>query len=301
MPGARRDVIRDFEIGTGIASAVPPNHLDAFKMRSRCVQDARNPVVSATCPSLTSRSRNRAGSALRRRCCRRANSRIGCSPAQEEGRAVSRAFVREEDGSRPEVLPEIPVSTLPNLVTARGFRLITARVAELESALAASPDDVHAARLERDLRYWSLRHATARLTAPDPADPTVQFGSRVTYRQSGENPDGGRDRRGRGRSGHRPHRLRRADRPGADRQRGGSRGHARASRPRRRSRDPRGRDPKTTTDGAPSSQPGLPSPVSSQRTSAGESAMSSACTLSSSSTSRRGPISGTTGKGWFRQ
>ncbi len=98
---------------------------------------------------------------------------------------MSRAFVREEDGSRPEVLPEIPVSTLPNLVTARGFRLMTARVAELESALAASPDDVHAARLERDLRYWSLRHATARLTAPDPADPTVQFGSRVTYRQPG--------------------------------------------------------------------------------------------------------------------
>lgn len=91
---------------------------------------------------------------------------------------------REEDGSLPEVLPEIPVSNLPNLVTARGLRLIADRVAELEAALAAGPDEVHAARLERDLRYWSLRHATARLTAPDPTDPSVQFGSRVTYRSS---------------------------------------------------------------------------------------------------------------------
>jgi transcription elongation GreA/GreB family factor len=95
---------------------------------------------------------------------------------------VSRAFVKEEDGSRPEVLPELPVSNLPNLVTARGLRLIAARVAEIEAALAAGPDEEHTARLRRDLRYWSLRHATARLTAPDPADPAVQFGSRVRYR-----------------------------------------------------------------------------------------------------------------------
>jgi transcription elongation GreA/GreB family factor len=95
---------------------------------------------------------------------------------------VSRAFVKEEDGSRPEVLPELPVSSLPNLVTARGLRLIAAKTAELEAALEAGPDEAHAARLRRDLRYWSLRHATARVTAPDPADPSVQFGSRVTYR-----------------------------------------------------------------------------------------------------------------------
>ena len=95
---------------------------------------------------------------------------------------MSRAFVKEDDGSRPEVLPEIQVSTAPNLVTARGLRLIEARIAEVEAALAADPDEAHAARLRRDLRYWQLRHATARLTAPDPDDPAVQFGSRVTYR-----------------------------------------------------------------------------------------------------------------------
>jgi transcription elongation GreA/GreB family factor len=95
---------------------------------------------------------------------------------------MSRAFMKEDDGSRPEVLPEIPVSPLPNLVTARGLRLIAERIAAIEAALGAAPDEAQTPRLRRDLRYWSLRHATARLTAPDPADPAVQFGSRVTYR-----------------------------------------------------------------------------------------------------------------------
>jgi len=95
---------------------------------------------------------------------------------------MSRAFVKEDDGSRPEVLPDLPVSPLPNLVTPRGLRLISERIAAIETALAAAPDESQTPRLRRDLRYWSLRHATARLTAPDPADPAVQFGSRVTYR-----------------------------------------------------------------------------------------------------------------------
>jgi transcription elongation GreA/GreB family factor len=95
---------------------------------------------------------------------------------------MSRAFVKEDDGSRPEVLPELPVSALPNLVTPRGLRQIGERIAGIEAALAAGPDEAQALRLRRDLRYWTLRRATARLTAPDPADPAVQFGSRVTYR-----------------------------------------------------------------------------------------------------------------------
>jgi transcription elongation GreA/GreB family factor len=94
---------------------------------------------------------------------------------------MSRAFVKEDDGSR-ETLPELPVSSAPNLVTARGLRLIEARIAGIDAELARAPDDEHVARLRRDLRYWTLRHATARLTTPDPADPSAQFGSRVTYR-----------------------------------------------------------------------------------------------------------------------
>lgn len=94
---------------------------------------------------------------------------------------MSRAFVKDDDGSRPEVLPELPVSPHPNLVTPRGLRLIAAKVAEIEAALAAEPDEAATARLRRDQRYWTLRHATARLTTPDPADPSAQVGSRVTY------------------------------------------------------------------------------------------------------------------------
>lgn len=94
---------------------------------------------------------------------------------------MSRAFVKEDDGSRPEVLPELPVSPHPNLVTARGLRLIEGRLAEIEAALAAGPDEATAARLRRDQRYWALRHATARVVAPDPAEAAVQFGARVTY------------------------------------------------------------------------------------------------------------------------
>ena len=94
---------------------------------------------------------------------------------------MSRAFVKEDDGSRPEVLPEHPVSAAPNLVTARGLQLIAAKIAQIEAELEAAADEARTARLRRDLRYWALRHATARLTAPAPDDPVVQFGSRVTY------------------------------------------------------------------------------------------------------------------------
>lgn len=95
---------------------------------------------------------------------------------------MSRAFVKEDDGSRPDAPLDHPVSALPNLVTPRGLRMIGARIVELEAALAAGPDVEHTARLRRDLRYWTLRRATARLSVPDPADPAAQFGSRVTYR-----------------------------------------------------------------------------------------------------------------------
>ncbi len=97
---------------------------------------------------------------------------------------MSRAFVREDDGSKAEILPEHPVSAAPNLVTARGLRLIGAEVEALGEQLAAETDPQHIARLRRDLRYWNLRHATARIVTPDPADPAAQFGARVTYRTS---------------------------------------------------------------------------------------------------------------------
>lgn len=96
---------------------------------------------------------------------------------------MSRAFVKEGDGDDPGALPERRISEHPNLVTARGLRLIEDQVARLEAeyATARAADDRSAiAHLSRDLRYWAARLASAQL-APAPADAeTVAFGARVT-------------------------------------------------------------------------------------------------------------------------
>lgn len=97
---------------------------------------------------------------------------------------MSRAFVRERDGEEPEPLPELPVSDAPNLVTARGLALIEERLADLQQALAAEGEEGARARLARELRYWSARLATARLTAPDPAEPVLQFGCTARLRDA---------------------------------------------------------------------------------------------------------------------
>lgn len=96
---------------------------------------------------------------------------------------MSRAFVKEGDGDDPGALPERRISEHPNLVTARGLRLIQEQVARLEAeyATARAADDRSAiAYVSRDLRYWAARLASAQL-ALAPADAeTVAFGARVT-------------------------------------------------------------------------------------------------------------------------
>ena len=82
---------------------------------------------------------------------------------------MSRAFVKEQDGADvPEDFPERPVSAHPNFVTARGLRLIEAHVHELEQqrerARHDDEDKTVLATIERELRYWQQRKATARLT-----------------------------------------------------------------------------------------------------------------------------------------
>jgi transcription elongation GreA/GreB family factor len=97
---------------------------------------------------------------------------------------MSRAFVRNSDDD-PQSLPERPVSPHPNFVTARGLAAIEARVRELEAQRQAAREAEDAslrARLERDLRYWSARRASARMVAPPAAADRVRFGMRVTLR-----------------------------------------------------------------------------------------------------------------------
>ena len=94
---------------------------------------------------------------------------------------MSRAFVKDDDGAIPELLPELPVSTAPNLVTPRGLRAIEAKVSELEAQLHDATDEVEAARIRRDLRYWHGRRVTAQVTE-SPGD-AVGFGTRVRFRR----------------------------------------------------------------------------------------------------------------------
>jgi transcription elongation GreA/GreB family factor len=97
------------------------------------------------------------------------------------------AFTREEDyESQAADLPDRPVSTHPNLVTASGLAMIEAELAAARAAYAAaqakggvSADRTAMARATRDLRYWSVRRASAQLTEPAATPGAVQFGRTV--------------------------------------------------------------------------------------------------------------------------
>ena len=95
---------------------------------------------------------------------------------------MSRAFVREPDGSEPpEEPPARPVPPGPNPVTAEGLARIAAEIARL--AALADPDPL----TRRDLHYWRQRAASARLTPP-PDGPEAGFGSWLTVAGLGPAP-----------------------------------------------------------------------------------------------------------------
>jgi transcription elongation GreA/GreB family factor len=101
---------------------------------------------------------------------------------------MSRAFTRESD--EPAPLPERAVSSHPNLVTARGLAAIEAQVRALESErqaarAAAAADAALRARVERDLRYWTARRASARVVPKVEAPDRVRFGVQVTLHGAG--------------------------------------------------------------------------------------------------------------------
>ena len=93
---------------------------------------------------------------------------------------MSVAFRRESDEEHLEPKFELPLPPGPNLVTARGLAKISAKVADLNAALAQATDDPARATINRDLRYWRARETTATL-APIPSGETVAFGTRVTF------------------------------------------------------------------------------------------------------------------------
>jgi transcription elongation GreA/GreB family factor len=103
---------------------------------------------------------------------------------------MSRAFVKDMDGAEGEDLPELAVSTHRNLVTPEGLARIEATVRRLDEELATAreaEDRAVVARVERDLRYWATRRATAEVVPPVQDPRVVRFGCRVELQtESGE-------------------------------------------------------------------------------------------------------------------
>ena len=96
---------------------------------------------------------------------------------------MSRAFVKESDGAELDDLPELVVSPHRNLVTAAGLQLIETTLSRLDedlTAARAAGDRAAVARIERDLRYWRQRRASAEVVTHAAQTGTVRFGSTVT-------------------------------------------------------------------------------------------------------------------------
>ncbi len=113
---------------------------------------------------------------------------------------MSRAFVKEGDGE--VTLPERAVSAHPNLVTASGLQHIEAEVRALDAARSAAREAARSttggahdaqslASIERDLRYWVKRRASARLIVPAARPQAVRFGVTVTLRAVSGEADAG--------------------------------------------------------------------------------------------------------------
>jgi transcription elongation GreA/GreB family factor len=98
---------------------------------------------------------------------------------------MSVAFRGESDEEHKEPRFELPIPPGPNLVTAAGLKQAGAKVLELKDAVAAERHESRLAELQRELRYWNTRLATAELAPPPPEDEAA-FGSRVTFRLDGQ-------------------------------------------------------------------------------------------------------------------
>lgn len=99
---------------------------------------------------------------------------------------MSVAFRRESDEEHLEPRFELPIPSGPNFVTARGLAQAGAKVDALTAAVAvAAACDAEAAKpLQRELRYWRTRLATARL-APPPPPGEAGIGSLVAFSLDG--------------------------------------------------------------------------------------------------------------------
>ncbi len=101
---------------------------------------------------------------------------------------MSVAFTKEQDAeSAAADLPDRPISPHPNLVTPEGLAALDAGLASARAAWASARagEDVNTdrtpmARATRDLRYYSVRRANARLITPEAGADVVRFGGGFT-------------------------------------------------------------------------------------------------------------------------
>ena len=108
---------------------------------------------------------------------------------------MSRAFVKEDEGTPDAPLPDRPLSEHPNHVTPAGLALLQSKRQELEASrleLARHAADDESARdrlryVERDLRYYRRRLETAIVVDPASGPAGVAgFGTTVTVREAGD-------------------------------------------------------------------------------------------------------------------
>ena len=102
---------------------------------------------------------------------------------------MSVAFTKEDSAetAAETMLPDKPVPTGPNLVTAKGLAQLERQLAEASAAYetALAIEDInerrrHSANPWRDLRYLTERLRTAQVVPSPDSNDTVSFGSRVT-------------------------------------------------------------------------------------------------------------------------
>jgi transcription elongation GreA/GreB family factor len=98
---------------------------------------------------------------------------------------MSRAFVKEVE---PEIddLPDRPISTHPNLVTAEGLAAIERMLGRFDAAnkaAVAKNDRTAMAATQRELRYWNVRRSSATVVEPSTDKSKVYFGATVTLRR----------------------------------------------------------------------------------------------------------------------
>jgi len=102
---------------------------------------------------------------------------------------LSVAFVKEEsaEAASETILPARPISDRINLVTEVGLQMLQ-ELASAQRALAAANalEDVNERRRQsaipiRDIRYFSQRVETARLSSPPSSNDVVMFGHTVSF------------------------------------------------------------------------------------------------------------------------